>query len=140
MSVDLSAVKGKQILCFVADKFALQSVGELHLRLTVLLKGGFYEKPRRFSTDVIKGRLHLKYFLSCGNSSILSNRMLLDYPGHVLKKRPFFVGRKNCAKGTQKIWTSLLWRVKDFLNKTYSATAMFFDGRFCISLFNYSFE
>ena len=103
MSVDLSAVKGQQILCFVADKFALQSVGELHLRLTVLLKGGFYEKPRRFSTDVIKGRLHLKYFLSCGNSSILSNRMLLDYAGHVLKKRLFFVSRKNYAKGTQKI-------------------------------------
>ena len=79
----------------MADKFALQSVGELHLRLTVLLKDGFYEKPRRFSTDVIKGRLRLKYFLSCGNSSILSNRMLLDYAGHVLKKRPFFVGHKN---------------------------------------------
>ena len=95
-------MKGKQILCFVADKFALQSVGELHLRLTVLLKGGFYEKPRRFSTDVIKGRLHLKYFLSCGNSSILSNRMLLDYPGHVLKKGPFSLAARIVRKVLKK--------------------------------------
>ena len=82
----------------MADKFALQSVGELHLRLTVLLKGGFYEKPRRFSTDVIKGRLRLKYFLSCGNSSILSNRMLLDYAGHVLKKALFRWPHELCER------------------------------------------
>ena len=88
-------MKGQQTLFFVADKFALQSVGELHLRLTVLLKGEFYEKPRRFSTDVIKGRLHLKCFLSCCNSNILSTWMFLDGAGHVLKKRLFFVGRKN---------------------------------------------
>ena len=96
-------MKGQQTLFFVADKFALQSVGELHLRLTIVLKDGFCEKPRRFSTDVIKGRLHLKCFLSCGNSSILSNWMFLDCADHVLKKRLFFVSRKNYAKGTQKI-------------------------------------
>ena len=78
-------MKGQQNLFFVADKFALQSVGELHF-LTIVLKDGFYEKPRRFSTDVIKGRLHLKCFLSCGNSSILSNWMFLDCADHVLKK------------------------------------------------------
>ena len=88
----------------MADKFALQSVGELHLRLTVLLEDGFYEKPRRFSTDVIKGRLRLKYFLSCGNSSILSNRMLLDYAGHVLKKKALFRWPQELyARDTQKI-------------------------------------
>ena len=96
-------MKGQQTLFFVADKFALQSVGELHLRLTIVLKDGFCEKPRRFSTDVIKGRLHLKCFLSCGNSSIISNWMFLDCADHVLKKRLFFVSRKNYAKGTQKI-------------------------------------
>ena len=88
-------MKGQQTLFFVADKFALQSVGELHLRLTIVLKDGFCEKPRRFSTDVIKGRLHLKCFLSCCNSNILSTWMFLDGAGHVLKKRLFFVGRKN---------------------------------------------
>ena len=92
----------------MADKFALQSVGELHLRLTVLLKGGFYEKPRRFSTDVIKGRLRLKYFLSCGNSSILSNRMLLNYAGHVLKRGSFSLAARIVRKVLKKLDKSFM--------------------------------
>ena len=97
-------MKGQQTLFFVADKFALQSVGELHLRLTIILKDGFYEKPRRFSTDVIKGRLHLKCFLSCSNSNILSTWMFLDCAGHVLKKKALFRWPQELyAKDTQKI-------------------------------------
>ena len=92
----------------MADKFALQSVGELHLRLTVLLKDGFYEKPRRFSTDVIKGRLRLKYFLSCGNSSILSNRMLLNYAGHVLKRGSFSLAARIVRKVLKKLDKSFM--------------------------------
>ena len=57
-----------------------------------------------------------------------------------LKKKALFRWPQELCERYSKNWTSLLWRVKDFLNKTYSATAMFFDGRFCISLFNYSFE